>query len=66
MGYLFSKPDEKVNIKAYARKHDIVRQTARKDLNELINIGLIKEEKEGKNILFSFTSKEKLMQYIEK
>ena len=66
VGYLFSKPDAKVNITAYAHKHDIVRQTARKDLNELINIGLIKEEKEGKNIRFSITSKERLLEYIEK
>lgn len=66
IGYLYAKPDSKVNIRSYADKHDIVRQTARKDLNELINIGLIKEEKNGKNILFSITSKEELMRYLEK
>ena len=66
MGFLYAKPKEKVDITAYSNKHDIVRQTARKDLNELINIGLLIEEKEGRNILFSITSRESLMNYLDK
>lgn len=65
IGYLYTKKKSNVNISTYSHKHDVVRQTARKDLNELINIGLLKEEKDGRNVIFSITSKEKIDSYLE-
>lgn len=66
MGYFYEKPENRVSITMYANGHEIVRQTARKDLNELKNIGLIKEEKNGREVLFSITSVEALMKYLDK
>lgn len=65
VGYLYTKESARVNISSYAEKHDVVRQTARKDLNELEKLNLIEEEKEGRNVLFRITSKEKVDGFLE-
>lgn len=66
IGFLYAKPHGQISIKAYTERHNIVRQTARKDLNELITIGLLQEEKDGRKIWFSISSKEAILNYLEK
>lgn len=46
-------------------KHEIVRQTASKDLNELIKLGLIKEDKSTKPYQYSLKSKEEIEHFIK-
>ena len=65
IGYFYSKEDGKISLSSYAKKHEIVRQTARKDLNELINMGIVSEEKDGRSIVFKLTSKEKLELFLD-
>lgn len=65
IGYLYTKNDGMVNITSYSQKHNVVRQTARKDLNELVNAGLLNEEKQGRDIVFKITSLDKLDKYLE-
>jgi len=49
IGYLYFKNKEtKITLNSYAEKHEIVRQTASKDLNELIKLNLIIENKTQK------------------
>lgn len=49
---------------AYTDQYDIVRQTARKDLTELVNIGLIIEDKDGRNIIFRLNDIDKIESYM--
>ncbi|WP_417800337.1 Fic family protein [Tenacibaculum sp.] len=65
IGHLYTKENSKVNISSYSKKHEVVRQTARKDLNELINAGIIQEDKDGRNVVFKITSKEKVNNFLE-
>ncbi|MBA4239590.1 MAG: hypothetical protein C0448_02600 [Sphingobacteriaceae bacterium] len=66
LGYLYSKEESSVSLQQYAKKHDIVRQTARKDLSELVKLDLIIEEKKGKTIVFKVKSKSSVEKYIGK
>ncbi|QZT35661.1 hypothetical protein K5X82_10040 [Halosquirtibacter xylanolyticus] len=54
-----------MTMTTYADKHQIVRQTARRDLNELITIGLIEEKKSGREIFFTLKSHKAVEKYIE-
>ena len=65
VGYLYAKDSNRVNITAYSNKHDVVRQTARKDLSDLVKLGIIEEEKDGRNILFKVVSQEKVDSYLD-
>jgi Fic family protein len=64
IGYLYTKKSNGVNISSYSDKHEIVRQTARKDLNDLIKMELIEEEKIGRNVLFKLISQEKVDSFL--
>ncbi len=66
VGYLYTKDKGSVNIASYAKRHDIVRQTARKDLNELVNAGLIKEKKAGRNVSFTLMSKDAVNSFLDR
>lgn len=63
IGYLYNKHESKVNIASYSNKHDISRLTARKDLNDLIEKGLIVEQKNGRDIFINISSKEFVENY---
>ncbi|MEM6721867.1 MAG: Fic family protein [Bacteroidota bacterium] len=65
IGYLYTKKKDNINITIYSKKYKVVRQTARRDLNELINLGLIIEEKSGRNVVFQIPSKEKIDAFLE-
>ncbi|MCG8208161.1 DeoR family transcriptional regulator [Tenacibaculum finnmarkense] len=64
VGFLYSKENVEINITSYSQKYEVVRQTARKDLNELINAGLIIENKDGRNVIFKITSIENIDRYL--
>ncbi len=64
-GCFYVEEQEQISISFYAKKYHVVRQTARKDLNELEKVGLIKEYKDGRNVLFKMTSKEKIDLFLE-
>lgn len=62
--YLFYSGQSKVTLNDYAGKNEIVRQTAKKDLSELMKLGLIREDKTSKPYQYTLTSKESLTNFI--
>ena len=66
LGYLFLKNEKSITLNSYSKKHDIVRQTASKDLSELIKLGLIFENKSTKPYKYSLKSKEAIENFINK
>ena len=64
IGYLSVKKDAQTNITTYAQKHRISRQTARKDLKELVTLGLIKEKKEGRDVVFNLGDQQRIEQFL--
>jgi len=64
VGYLYVKEGSTVSLQQFASKHEVVRQTARKDAAELVRLNLIQEEKKGKNIVFRIISKEKIDNFL--
>lgn len=65
IGYLYLKSKNTITINSYKEKHEIVRQTASKDLNELIKLGLIVEDKSTKPYQYSLKSKEEIDHFIK-
>jgi len=65
VGYLFLKEKNMITLNSYSHRHDIVRQTASKDLNELIRLGFIIEDKSTKPYKYSLKSKEQIEDYIK-
>lgn len=65
IGYLYLKSKNTITINSYKEKHEIVRQTASKDLNELIKLGLIIEDKSTKPYQYSLKSKEEIDHFIK-
>lgn len=65
IGYLYLKSKNTITLNSYSNKHDIVRQTASKDLNELIKLGLITEDKSTKPYQYSLKSKETIELFIK-
>jgi len=57
IGHLFLNPSNTVTLYSYCEKHEIVRQTASKDIQELIKLGLIKEDKSTKPYRYTLSSK---------
>lgn len=57
LGYLYIKGQHNVTLKSYTDQHEIVRQTASKDLNELIKFGLLKEDRSTKPYHYSISSR---------
>ncbi|MBK7956923.1 MAG: hypothetical protein IPK03_01690 [Bacteroidetes bacterium] len=66
LGYLYLKDQNNITLKSYSDKYNIVRQTASKDLNELIKLGLIKEERTSKPHHYTLNSKKNIDNYIMK
>jgi Fic family protein len=66
LGHLYTKENSVVSLQQYAKKHEIVRQTARKDLSELVKLDLIIEEKKGKSIIFRIKSKSDVEKFLGK
>lgn len=58
LGYLFVKPKANISINDYAKKHDVVRQTASRDLQDLEKRGFLLKIKDGKNTLYKLINRE--------
>ncbi|NUY81744.1 Fic family protein [Flavobacterium sp. MAH-1] len=66
VGYLYHKNNPKVNIGNYSLRHDVVRLTARRDINDLIKKGLVVEEKIGRDVMIHIKSKDAVEAYANK
>jgi Fic family protein len=66
LGYLYLKENNRITLKSHSDKHKIVRQTASKDLNELIKLGLLKEDRGSKPYNFGIESRHIIDNYIVK
>lgn len=64
LGYLFVKPNANISIGDFAEKHDIVRQTASKDLQDLEQRGFLTKFKDGKNLFYRLNNKEMIKNII--
>lgn len=65
VGYLFLKEKNMITLTSYSKRHDIVRQTASKDLSELIKLGFIVEDKSTKPYKFTLKSKKQIEDFIK-
>ena len=66
LGYLFIKPKAKITVPIYSKKHDIVRQTATRDLADLEKKGIIIKSKDGKTMIYELIDIEKIGNYLNK
>lgn len=66
LGFLYVKDQSYVSLQKYAQKNKIVRQTARRDLSELVKLNLIAEGKMGKEIVFRIRSKNDIDVFLNK
>jgi Fic family protein len=64
LGYLYIKSKSSTTLNTYAEKYEIVRQTASKDINELIRMGLIVENKSSKPYSYTISNKEIIDKFI--
>ena len=62
---LYFSADGIYTLSDYSKQHKIVRQTARKDLNELVESGLLTEEKSGRNLVFKISDKTKIEKLLD-
>lgn len=65
LGYLYLKDKNNITLNDYAEKHKIVRQTASKDLSELIKIGILDENKATKPYTYSIKSRKVIEEFIK-
>lgn len=65
LGYLYLKDKNIITLSRYAEKYGIVRQTASKDLNELIKMGLIAESKSSKPYIYSIPNRNVIDKFIQ-
>ena len=66
LAYLFIKPKAKITIPIYSKRHEIVRQTASRDLIDLEEKELIYKIKDGKTMVYQLISIEAIGNYLEK
>lgn len=64
IGYLYLKEKNNITLSSYAEKHEVVRQTASKDLNELIKLGLLVEDKSTKPFKYTLKSRKAISEFI--
>ena len=63
IGYLSLKNTHSISLKSYSEKYKVVRQTASKDLNELIKLGLISENRSTKPFSYTLKSKQAIAHF---
>mgnify|MGYP000117479610 FL=1 len=66
LGYLFIKPKAKMTLPIYSKSHDIVRQTASRDLTDLEQRGILIKNKDGKMMVYELVDTEKISNYLNK
>lgn len=66
LGYLFIKPKAKITVPIYSKRHNIVRQTASRDLTYLEKKGIIKKNRDGKMMVYELVDIEKINDHLVK
>lgn len=66
LGYLFIKPKAIITIPVYSKRHDIVRQTASRDLTELEEKGIISKSKDGKMMVYQLIDTDVILGLLKK
>ncbi len=65
VGFLYLKEKNNITLSSYAEKHEVVRQTASKDLSELIKLGLLAEDKSTKPFKYTLQSRKAISEFIK-
>jgi Fic family protein len=66
LGYLFIKPKAKITVPIYSKRHNIVRQTASRDLTYLEKKGIIKKNRDGKMMVYELVDIVKINDHLVK
>jgi len=66
LGYLFIKPKARITVPVYSKRHDIVRQTASRDLTDLEKKGIIVKNRDGKMMVYELVDIEKISNHLRK
>ncbi|MBE7645085.1 cell filamentation protein Fic [Tenacibaculum finnmarkense genomovar ulcerans] len=66
LSYLVLKPKLNITISIYSKKHNIVRQTATRDLIDLENKGILSKFKDGKSMIYQLINIEMINKYLIK
>ncbi|MGY6649734.1 Fic family protein [Wenyingzhuangia sp. IMCC45574] len=64
IGYFYMKPKNSITLKDYSEKNEIVRQTASKDIKELVKLGFVTENKRNKPIRYNLIDKTNIDTFI--
>ncbi len=64
IAFLYVRVEESVNITTYAVKQEVVRQTAKVDLEDLKKMGFLKSEKIGRELVYQLTSRDFVDRFI--
>ncbi|MDM1408409.1 Fic family protein [Myroides sp. DF42-4-2] len=64
VGFLYLKEKNSITLSSYAEKHKVVRQTASKDLSELIKLGLLVEDKSTKPFKYTLQSRKAISDFL--
>ncbi|MHC5202748.1 Fic family protein [Myroides sp. LJL119] len=65
IGFLYLKEKNNITLSSYAEKHKVVRQTASKDLSELIKLGLLVEDKSTKPFKYTLQNRKAISEFIK-
>ena len=64
LGNFYIHPNSSINISEFARKYDVVRQTASRDLKELVKKKLLRQFKDGKYTSYQLISKNLIEEFL--
>ncbi len=64
LGFFYILPNSSINISEFAEKYDVVRQTASRDLKELVNMKLLRQFKDGKHTHYQLINKDLMKEYL--
>jgi Fic family protein len=64
MAFLSYRDPTSITLKEYAEKHDVVRQTASKDLGELVRLGLLALDRSGKPYRYTMTDRKAIDAFL--
>jgi Fic family protein len=64
LGFLSLKETNYITLNAYASEHEIVRQTASKDLSELVKMGLLTESKKNKPYTYHLKNRKAIEDFL--
>lgn len=65
-GMLDIQKNTRINISSHSPQNEVVRQTAKGDLNQLLLVGLIQESRERKKLFFTIASQFAVGQSLNK